>query len=299
MEKFLNFSTGFHEQLLLRAYYMDAPEWEKFLANDKTPDVFKTENELIKKEYAKRYTAAVKKMYGRVKSCDINKYVTSEKAEYQKDFISFYFDFDSYYKDTVSDAPLYTACSKVEVEVTMVKKLFRKVEKKTVTTYYEITFSDDVVKMSEVLKKPFAYLCSTGIIKDDYIDPVIELGYTPTGNKEKIKTLYSPLTETTFKHAVSQHEGVASDVEKVVPLTKPNPLGKMYLTENVIMPYFYSKKQIGDILGKYFSLNLITADEIEATLETHETKAEFNEWLEERLKTVVVSDERLIEKSYL
>ena len=170
MEKFVDFSIDFLEQLLLRAYYLDVPAWEVFLANDKTPDVFKTENELIKKEYAKRYIAAAKKVYGCVNSSDMNKYITTEKAISSNDFIYFYYDFDGYYNDNISNAVLYTACSKTEVEVTTLKKLFRKIEKKTITKYLEITFSEDVVKMSEALKKPIAFLVSTGIIEKDYIE---------------------------------------------------------------------------------------------------------------------------------
>ena len=70
----------------------------------------------------------------------------------------------------------------------------------------------------------------------------------------------------------------------------------MYLSTCFVDGYDLSEEQLIEILKKYCNLNVITLEEIEATLDSHPTKAEFNEWLEEKLKTVVIPGERLIEK---
>ena len=59
--------------------------------------------------------------------------------------------------------------------------------------------------------------------------------------------------------------------------------------------YPNDEEQIAQILKEYFNIDVITIDEIEATINSHPTKKEFNEWLDERIKTVVVDGEKLIE----
>lgn len=316
MEKFSDLSINVLEQSLLRKYYLCALSWEKFIENDKTPDIFKTERELMEKEFGKRAIVVAKKVCECAKSNIFNKYVKCYPPIFgYNNSADFEFNLTKYCRDEKMDVSFYNANLETEINVTVIKKACRTVKQTTEKKHVELTFSEFIIKLKESISEYIKVLATSGVFEFNYLplDFDFSFGEWDNRNKNKIAELKKiASTEEIFNFNIKEEsEGgemtlaTSFDIFTIVQGTdgKYKILSKhygvppsFYLTKTFFDDGMPKKEEIIELLAKYFSINVITLEEIEATLDSHPTKAEFNEWLEERLKTVVIPGERLIEK---
>lgn len=304
MEKISNLTINLLEQTLLRMYYQYAPSWEKFLENDKQPAILKTEKELRDMECGKRQIAVSKKVCQCVKSKVLNTYIKCHPPVFgYNDSFDFEFDLSHYYSDEIENTPPYSANLKTDITVTIIKKLFKKIEKKTETKYIEFTFPEVLVSLNETLNKYIKYIASCGLLEYDRL-PIsydVSLGTNDNRHKNEIVDLEDlESSEQGYKLDIEEDETyelklvteydefiVDANSDGQCKITSKHQPAKLYLTHTFFAQYLPKEDIIGQILKKYFNLNVITGDEIDESLDTHPSRSEFNAWLEERVKTVV------------
>ena len=150
-------ANEFIETILLTAYYKNAFIYKTFLKNDNTPDIFRSENELVLKEFKKRYWAVFEKMYDCSKVQNIDKYIAWDTpvSTNSETYFKYFFDFSKYANSVNINTPLYTPTVITKVDITKEKKLFRTIEHKTETKHLEVGFSKEVIEFGELLEKLF------------------------------------------------------------------------------------------------------------------------------------------------
>lgn len=299
------------EKILLTSYYSEFGKYRKFLANDNTADIFKSENELIAKEFKKRYVAVADKMFDCTKSASIDNYLLYETGITDMTSFSLYFNISDYIKDINIDTPPYTPKVITEVSITKEKKLFRTIEHKTETKHLELSFSQEVIDFGKIYVAPFNYLRKSGVLPNNcYFDFDVYLGDQKDRDnicfgselKEDKQPLNFELSKDAYSNAliIKYKDRLPLDVKEdgsCAILTKSNKQkSNVYFKYTCVKGYFISNEQLVQLLKEYCNIDIITIDEIKATIDSHPTKKEFNEWLDEKIKNVVIDGERLIEK---
>ena len=170
----------------------------------------------------------------------------------------------------------------------------------------EVGFSKEVIGFGELFKKLSNKL--PAIENLGYLDFTVCLGdlsnnhefcsdYNLHAEKQPLKfELDKKEDKWEIKYMWSVHLDIKED-DTCSIVTKSNKPSNVYFkyTHVDLNDYPNDEEQIAQILKEYFNIDVITIDEIEATINSHPTKKEFNEWLDERIKTVVVDGEKLIE----
>jgi hypothetical protein len=316
MENYSNLAIDLVEQSLLCMYYLYAPSWEKFLQYDDTPDAFKTGKELRDKEIGKRIVLASKKVCSIVKSGAFCKYINFYPP-FSGYFATadFEFDLSQYFQDQKCSSPLFSADLVTDVQVNTVRKFFRKVEQKTEIEKAQITLSEVIIPLNEAVAKCIAALKASGMLVNNYISLSynIVIGAKDNPFKYELAALDAISAERkTFKFDIEKDSttGERTLVGKEKYLTiqqrgngecvisvkrEGSNACRLCLIKTFFDRFIPSRDILIQLLAKYFSINVITLEEIEKTLLSCPTLTEFNQWLEERAKSVVVSENREIE----
>lgn len=315
MENYSNLAIDLVEQSLLCMYYLYAPSWERFMANDNKPDTLKTGKELRDKEMGKRLILTAQKMYSVVKSGALSQYIEYTKSPVCEYFDSadFVFDLSQYFNDQESGASLFTADLVTDVNVTIIRKLFRKIEQRTEVEKAAITVSEDVAHLYKAVRKCIKGLEASGMLMYDSLPLSYEVALGAKGcNKYELCELEEFDPEETYKFDVELDTDTWNKVlidsngkyliieedandQYVLSTREGKGTGKLFLTSAFFDRYIPKREILIQLLAKYFSINVITLEEIEKTLLSCPTLTEFNQWLEERAKSVVVSEDREIE----
>ena len=306
----LELAADLYEQSLLRYYYRYESAYKYILNTDKQADIFKTENELIKKEFKKRYIAVAKKVCKCVKSSSIYDYITSKWSKDGK-LLHVYFDLSEYFKDYKSDTYLYDAYLTTEKKTVSEKKLLKTIEVERETKNVEFTFSKDIVDIADILDKLYEYLQDEGIGSigfsrwkfslceysqfDLWAHDICNLQDIASRDcKVKGDVITNDKGETCLKISFNEFPFTESN-GKCTLLSESHRETYPFLDIRFFEEYFLKEEQLLEALIKTCNINVITIDEIEETLETYPTKEEFNAWLDRRLGNVVQSSKRQIE----